>query len=237
VPTYTILIGLFLLAFVQEDSAVVSGALLGSNGVFPYWQTFAACFLGIWVSDIGIYLIMKLGGRRVLESRWAQQLLPLHKTDRASRWFDRYGGFTLIFSRLVLGTRTALLIVSGLLKYPTIKFLIVSSTGAIGWLVLVFSLFGFLGQSATAIFGVRWMIALIVVLSGSAAALAVRRRQNLTQRPARNASRSFVRFDTRSVPRSPAHIVTRSVSGGDAGGRKDAKVGGELLAAPKNDPG
>jgi hypothetical protein len=25
------------------------------------------------------------------------------------------------------------------------------------------------------------------------------------------------------VPRSPAHIVTRSVSGGDAGGRKDAK--------------
>ncbi len=128
---------------------MVSGALLGFKGAFPYWQTFAACFLGMWVSDIGIYLIMKLGGRRVLESRWAQRLLPLHKTDRASRWFDRYGGFALIFSRLVLGTRTALLIVSGLLKYPTIKFLIVSSTGAIGWLLLVFSLFGFLGQSAT----------------------------------------------------------------------------------------
>jgi membrane protein implicated in regulation of membrane protease activity len=100
-PTYTILIGLFFLAFVQEDSAVVSGALLGFKGAFPYWQTFAACFLGMWVSDIGIYL----------------------------------------------------------------------------------------------------MIALIVVLSGNAAALAVRRRQNLTQR------------------------------------RKDAKVGGELLAASKNDPG
>jgi len=150
---------------------VVSGALLGSNGVFPYWQTFAACFLGMWVSDVGIYLIVKLGGRRVLESGWAQRFFPLHKIDRASRWFDRYGGFTLIFSRLVLGTRTALLIVSGLLKYPTIKFLIVSSTGAIGWLLLVFSLFGLLGQSATAIFGVRWMIGLIIVLSGSAAAL------------------------------------------------------------------
>jgi UDPglucose 6-dehydrogenase len=35
--------------------------------------------------------------------------------------------------------------------------------------------------------------------------------ENLTPRPARNPSRS------------PAHIVTRSVSGGDAGGRKDAK--------------
>ena len=183
-PNYTILIGLFFLAFIQEDSAVVSSALLGSNGVFPYWQTFAACFLGMWVSDIGIYLIMKLGGRRVWESRWAQRLLPLHKTDRASRWFNRYGGMTLIFSRLVLGTRTALLIVSGLLKYPTTRFLIVSSTGAFGWLLLVFSLFAFLGQSATAIFGVRWIIALMVVISGSGAMLAARlfgnRKANLT---------------------------------------------------------
>jgi membrane protein DedA with SNARE-associated domain len=177
-----ILIGLFFLAFVQEDSAVVSSALLGYNGIFPYWLTFTACFLGMWVSDTGIYFIVKFGGSRLLESRWAQRLLPVHKIDRASRWFDRYGGFTLIFSRFVLGTRTALLVVSGLLKYPITKFLIVSSTGAIGWLLLVFSLFGLLGQSATAIFGVRWIIALIAVLSGSMAALAVRRRQNLTQR-------------------------------------------------------
>ncbi len=175
---YSILIGLFFLAFVQEDSAVVSSALLGYNGIFPYWLTFAACFLGMWVSDIGIYLLMKLGGRRVLESRWAQRLLPLHKTDRASRWFDRYGGYTLIFSRFILGTRTALLIVSGLLRYPTTKFLIVSSTGAIGWLLLVFSLFASLGQSTMAVFGVRWIAALIALASGSAAILAARFRYN-----------------------------------------------------------
>ncbi len=120
---------------------------------------------------------MYLGGRRVLESRWAQRLLPLHKTHRASRWFERYGGFTLIFSRLVLGTRTALLIVSGLLRYPTPKFLIVSSIGAIGWLLLVFLLFVFLGQSAVAIFGIRWIIALIAIVSGSTAVLAARLRK------------------------------------------------------------
>jgi membrane protein DedA with SNARE-associated domain len=78
----------------------------------------------------------------------------------------------------VLGTRTALLIVSGLLKYPMPKFLIVSSTGAIGWLLLVFSLFAFLGQSAIAVFGVRWIAALIVLASGSTAILAARLRYN-----------------------------------------------------------
>ena len=65
---------------------------------------------------------------------------------------------------------------SGLLKYPTTKFLIVSSSGAIGWLLLVFSLFGFLGQSAVAVFGIRWVIALVVIVSGSAAVLAARLR-------------------------------------------------------------
>ena len=178
---FPILVGLFFLAFVQEDSAVISSALLGYNAVFPYWLTFSACFLGMWVSDIAIYFIVKIGGRRLLESGWARRLLPLHKTDRAARWFDRYGGFTLIFSRFALGTRTALLVVSGLLKYPTTKFLIVSSTGAIGWLLLVFSLFGFLGQSATAIFGVRWIIALTAVISGSAAALALRKTKSQTK--------------------------------------------------------
>src|SRR5258707_6793704 len=115
-PNYSILIGLFFLAFVQEDSAVVSSALLGYNGIFPYWLTFAACFLGMWVSDIGIYLLMKLGGRHVLESRWAQRLLPLHKTDRASRWFDRYGGYTLILCRFILGTRNPILILVRLFR-------------------------------------------------------------------------------------------------------------------------
>ena len=60
---YAVLMGLFFLAFVQEDSAVVSSALLGYNGAFPYWLTFAACFLGMWVSDIGIYFIVKIGGK------------------------------------------------------------------------------------------------------------------------------------------------------------------------------
>ena len=180
-PNDAILVGLFFLVMVQEDSGVLSGALLGYQNVFPYWLTFTACFLGMWISDMGIYFIVKFGGRGLLESRWGRRLLPVNKVDRATRWFDRYGGFTLIFSRLVLGTRTALLVVSGLLKYPAAKFLVVSAIGGIGWLLLVFSLFGVLGQSATAVFGLRWTIALIVLVSGSTAWLAARLRSKISR--------------------------------------------------------
>jgi membrane protein DedA with SNARE-associated domain len=160
------LVGLFLLPFVNEDSAVVSAALLGCQRVFPYWETFIACFLGMWVSDFAVYLVCRLGGRPLLGSKWARRLLPVDKTDQAARWFRLNGAFALVMSRFILGIRTALLVVSGLLAYPGRRFLVVTFFGALGWLLLVFSLFATLGPGATALFGLRWAIALAAVAGG-----------------------------------------------------------------------
>lgn len=161
-----VLVALFFLPFVNEDSAVVSAALMGCERVFPYWETFIACALGMWVSDFGVYIVCRLGGRPLLESRWARRLLPLDKTDQATRWFHLHGALALVLSRFVLGIRTALLVVSGLVAYPSRRFLIVTFFGALGWLLLVFSLFATLGAGATAIFGLRWTVALVAMAGG-----------------------------------------------------------------------
>jgi len=65
-----ILLGLFLIVAVNEDSAVVSGAILSYKHIFPAWQPFAACFLGIWMSDFAVYAVSRFGGERLLASRW-----------------------------------------------------------------------------------------------------------------------------------------------------------------------
>jgi membrane protein DedA with SNARE-associated domain len=164
-----ILIGLFFTVMLSEDSAIVSGALLGLNGVVPAWQAFLACFLGMWTSDFTIYLLVKSGGARALESRWGRALVSREKVDKASGWFARFGGFALVFSRLVLGTRTALLVVSGLMRYPTKRFLGVTMVGALGWLSIMFTLFSVFGPPFIAVFGLRWIIALVVFVSGGGA--------------------------------------------------------------------
>jgi membrane protein DedA with SNARE-associated domain len=164
-----ILIGLFFTVMLSEDSAIVSGALLGLNGVVPAWQAFLACFLGMWTSDFTIYLLVKSGGARALESRWGRALVSREKVDKASGWFARFGGFALVFSRLVLGTRTALLVVSGLMRYPTKRFLGVTMVGALGWLLIMFTLFSVFGPPFIAVFGLRWIIALVVFVSGGGA--------------------------------------------------------------------
>lgn len=85
------------------------------------------------------------------------------------------------------GPRTALLVASGLLRYPVHKFLAVALVGALGWLFLIYSLFNCFGLPATAIFGFRWIAALATMLFGGtlAAFLAarVKNRASLFGRP------------------------------------------------------
>ena len=174
-----ILLGLFFVVAVNEDSAVVSGAVLSYKHIFPAWQPFVACFLGMWMSDFAVYGVSRFGGRRFLSSRWMRRFVSAKRVQRASILFEKYGGFATVFSRFVLGTRTALLLASGLLKYPAYKFLAVSFVGAAGWLLLAYLLFDFFGFAATAVFGFRWIAALTMMLFGGAATtiLAARSRK------------------------------------------------------------
>jgi membrane protein DedA with SNARE-associated domain len=174
-----ILLGLFFVVALNEDSAVVSGAILSYKHVFPVWQPFVACFLGMWTSDFAVYAASRFGGGRLLGSPWMRRFVSLERVQRASILFEKYGGFATVFSRFVLGTRTALLVASGLLKYPANKFLAVTFAGAVGWLLLVYSLFDVFGVAATAVFGFRWITALTIILFGGTATafLAARSRK------------------------------------------------------------
>jgi membrane protein DedA with SNARE-associated domain len=184
-----ILVGLFFVVAVNEDSAVVTGAILSYKHVFPVWQPFVVCFLGMWTSDFALYAVSRFGGRRLLGSRWVRRFVSPKQVERASILFEKYGGFAIVFSRFVLGTRTALLVASGLLNYPAHKFLVVTFAGAVGWLLLVYSLFDFFGVAATAVFGFRWIAALTMVLFGGTAtafiAARFRKRALISETPDR----------------------------------------------------
>ena len=78
-----ILLGLFFVVAVNEDSAVVSGALLSYKHVFPAWEPFVACFLGMWTSDFGVYAVSRFGGRRLLDSGWMRRIVSPERVQRA----------------------------------------------------------------------------------------------------------------------------------------------------------
>jgi membrane protein DedA with SNARE-associated domain len=178
-----ILLGLFFVVAINEDSAVISAALLSYKRVFPAWEPFVACLLGMWISDFAIYSIGRFGGSRLLDSRWSRRVVSAKHLEQATKVCKKWGGFATVFSRLILGTRTAILAASGLLRYPAHKFLMVTFAAAVGWLLLVYSLFNLFGLAAAFLFGFRWIIALAVMLLGGAGATFLVVRSGRWRRP------------------------------------------------------
>ena len=151
---------------------------LGTAGIFLLMLLDAACvptgseaimlFAGFKVADgrftmleilvagvagnvVGSWLAYGVGyfGRIELIERHGKWL---HITPKqiawADRWFERYGGSTVFFSRMVPVVRTFISLPAGVAKMPFWKFTVLSTAGIVPWVVA----FAFAGKAV----GNRW---------------------------------------------------------------------------------
>lgn len=134
---------LFLATFVLEDVAAVGAGLLRASGVLAWSTAFWACFTGIWLGDVGLYALARLGGRA-----WFEQS-PLRRgagrVQRSERWFARHGAALLVVSRVLPGSRVPVYLAAGFLRLPWRWFLGITAATSLGWTVLVLQLAAPLG--------------------------------------------------------------------------------------------
>jgi membrane protein DedA with SNARE-associated domain len=106
---------------------------------------------GVAGNVVGSWLAYGVGyfGRVELIERHGKWL---HITPKqiawADRWFERYGGSTVFFSRMVPVVRTFISLPAGVARMPFGKFTVLSTAGIIPWVVA----FGLLGKQV----GNRW---------------------------------------------------------------------------------
>ena len=81
--------GFFLATFVLEDVAAVGAGLLLATGGISWPAAFAACFLGIWMGDAGLYGLARYGGRRWFERSSLRRFTT--KVAESERWFAERG--------------------------------------------------------------------------------------------------------------------------------------------------
>jgi membrane protein DedA with SNARE-associated domain len=127
--------GFFLATFVLEDAAAVGAGLLLAAGEISWPAAFAACFLGIWLGDVGLYALARYGGRNWFERSSLKKFAA--KVARSEKWFTERGAPILIFSRVVPGARLPTYLAAGFLRVPLPRFLIVTGAAAFGWTWLV----------------------------------------------------------------------------------------------------
>ena len=139
---------LALSTFVQEDAPTIGAALLASAGKLDWRIGLAACFAGIWIGDVLLYLAARGFGRPLLATRLARRFVSPESLQRGEEWFARRGSIALIASRLVPGLRLPTYLAAGLLRVSLPRFLLVTAAAVCVWTVALFLAAHWLGEQA-----------------------------------------------------------------------------------------
>jgi len=91
--------------------------------------------LGNTIGSVIAYGVGMWGGRPLLEKYGRYILLSRHDLDRADRWFDKRGSWSVFVSRLLPAIRTFISLPAGIARMHFIKFLIYTFLGSFIWSV------------------------------------------------------------------------------------------------------
>src|SRR5215467_7995335 len=140
--------GIVLLSFISEDAATISSALSMFGGPISWPLSFAACFAGIWLGDLGLYALARCFGMSVLQKRWMARFADEAAIERCQTRFNDHALLTLLASRFVPGTRLPTYLAAGLLSMPVTRFALVTGFAAVLWIGGIFAAAKLLGTQA-----------------------------------------------------------------------------------------
>ncbi len=93
--------------------------------------------IGCLIGSIAAYGIGYAGGRPLMLKYGRYVLISQHDADTADRFFQKWGGATAFFSRLMPIVRTYISLPAGITKMPLVKFCIYTFLGSFPWCFLL----------------------------------------------------------------------------------------------------
>ncbi|MBI5862986.1 MAG: VTT domain-containing protein, partial [Planctomycetes bacterium] len=138
-------IALFFGTFVSEDLTCIGAGLMIHAREIHWPIGVAACLLGIFVSDLGLWLSGRVVGRRLLAWDWVRRRLPAHSLQSLESWFAVQGWKAVLAARFLPGTRLPMYLAAGMLGRRAGRFALPAFVAAALWtplLVMSVALFG-----------------------------------------------------------------------------------------------
>lgn len=138
---------IIIATFVSEDLTCITVGLLIQHGSIDPFVGTAACIVGIFVGDCGLWLLGWTLGRRVLNWNFVARRVPAERIDEAGSWFDRNGWAAILAARFLPGWRLPVYLAAGVLGRRAGRFVIWAAIAALLWTPLLIGAAAWLGQS------------------------------------------------------------------------------------------
>ncbi len=152
----------------SEDLTCIAAGLLVRDQQLDIFVGVLGCFIGIYLGDLGLWLIGRVMGRRVLAWKWVGRRLPRNRIDAWGHWFDRRGARAVLASRFMPGTRVPVYIAAGMVGSRPFAFMLWTFLAVALWTPLLVILTALLGPTfvrpALAFFGSGWIAVLVGVV-------------------------------------------------------------------------
>lgn len=125
--------GLVITPFLPGDSLLFVAGTVAAGGGMDVHTLFAVLVLASFTGDNTNYWIGRYAGPRIFRREGSRLLNPAH-LERTQRFYERYGGKTVLIARFVPIVRTFAPFVAGMGRMAYARFLAFAFGGAILWI-------------------------------------------------------------------------------------------------------
>lgn len=131
------MLAIILGSFILEDVALASSLALVAQGKLTLAQAFLACFLGIGIGDLGVYILGRLSHSFTVLSRFkGLSFLHAYLSDEKRRSSLTYW---IVFSRAIPGTRTPTYFLAGYSGYSFLRFFGLTIFSVATWVSIAYA--------------------------------------------------------------------------------------------------
>ena len=161
-------VGIVAATLLSEDlTCIAVGTFIRAGLMDPVLAT-TACLLGIWIGDLGYWLLGRVLGRRVLQIGWVARRLPMDKVEYFGRWFDRRAYAVAAVCRFLPALRIYIYISIGAVSRRRLAFPFWTLVMAALWTPALIAATVGLGEVFTQAFGsfirTGWIVTVIGVV-------------------------------------------------------------------------
>ena len=151
----SLIISLFLSTFILEDVALASALAFISAGKIGFPEAFFSCMLGISVGDLGLYFFGKFARHIPYFKKKSES--PKFKGFLDQLKHSNKMDFAIVISRVIPGTRVPTYFAAGVIKYPLLKFIVITILSVSAWVIAALNF----GQALFLFFEDQKLLALI----------------------------------------------------------------------------
>src|SRR6476620_2995184 len=135
---------------ISEDAVCVAVGVLIGNHQIEWWVGVLACFIGIYIGDLGFFLLGRLSGKGLMKVRFFTRGFGPERLQRFGDWFDRRPWAAIAMCRILPGLRVPLYLAVGALTKRTKAFFWWTCFYAFIWTPLLIFVVAFMGNAVTA---------------------------------------------------------------------------------------